>query len=71
MAVEVKSAAPGLQVGIPKVLFEARLATAILGRNPYEVSADGQHFLMIVPVEETTTGTPMTVVVNWQAALKQ
>jgi len=69
MAVEVKSAATGLQVGIPKVLFEARLASA--GRNSYDVSGDGQRFLMIVPVEEATTATPMTVVVNWTAELKK
>jgi serine/threonine protein kinase/Tol biopolymer transport system component len=70
MAVEIKSVSPGLQVGIPRILFEARLGTT-QGRNGYDVSGDGQRFLMIVPVEETTTATSMTVVVNWLAALKQ
>jgi hypothetical protein len=70
MAVDVKGSRSGLEVGIPKLLFEARLARIFSGRNRYDVTADGQRFLMFVPVEETP-GSPMTVVVNWTAELKQ
>ena len=70
MAVEVRSGKSGLEVGIPKPLFEARLATTSGGRNRFDVTADRQRFLMFVPVEETA-GSPMTVVVNWTAELKK
>jgi hypothetical protein len=70
MAVEVKGGTSGLEVGTPKLLFEARLARTYSGRNRYDVTDDGKRFLMFVPVEETP-GSPMTVVVNWTAALKQ
>jgi hypothetical protein len=70
MAVEVKGGRSGLEVGIPKLLFEATQARIFSGRNRYDVTADGKRFLMLVPVEETA-GSPMMVVVNWTAALKQ
>ena len=36
----------------------------------YDVSADGQRFL-VNTVEELGAAAPITVVVNWTAALKQ
>jgi hypothetical protein len=38
-------------------------------RNHYEVTADGQRFLINTLVEETND-TPISVVVNWTADLK-
>jgi hypothetical protein len=35
----------------------------------YEVSADGQQFLMNVPIAGAVSLPPITVVVNWQRAL--
>jgi Tol biopolymer transport system component len=37
----------------------------------YDVSADGQRFLAEVPVEQSTTAEPLTVVQNWTAGLKK
>jgi len=70
MAVDVKGSRSGLEVGIPKLVFEAPQARTASGRNRYDVTDDGKRFLMFVPVEETV-GSPMTVVVNWTAELKQ
>ena len=39
------------------------------GSDYYDVSADGQRFLTLVPVEGKTD-TPLTVVQNWTAGLK-
>jgi hypothetical protein len=35
----------------------------------YDVTADGQRFLLIGPPQDP--GPPMTVVLNWMAALKK
>jgi hypothetical protein len=41
-----------------------------LGAYPYDVSADGQRFLVNTFVEETTS-TAITLFVNWPAQLKK
>jgi Tol biopolymer transport system component/predicted Ser/Thr protein kinase len=69
MAVEVNTDSGQLQAGIPKPLFQAQLATSIYWRNRYVVSADGQRFLILAPIGETSSN-PLTVVVNWLAAVK-
>jgi Tol biopolymer transport system component len=61
-----------LTAGPPRALFmtRARISrTMYAGRNQYDVTADGQRFLMNVPVEAAST--PITVVVNWPAALRR
>ena len=63
---------PALSVGQPRVLFEAPYDISPIGvANPnYDVSPDGQQFLMI-----QTTGTgqtaAMTFVLNWFEELKE
>jgi hypothetical protein len=63
-----------VEVGTAVPLFEARMLN---GRNPavgfraqYDVTRDGQRFLLNVPLEETAP-SPITVVLNWSAALKK
>jgi hypothetical protein len=36
---------------------------------PYDVSADGQRILALMP--ENSESTPLTVLINWQAGLKK
>ena len=62
--------APTFSPGIPRLVFETRLME--MGNSPlrrYAVSADGTRFLMNVPVADARP-EPITVVVNWEAALK-
>ncbi len=68
MAVDVKTESPDFQAGIPKKLFEVH-RTAVVRRNHYVVAANGQRFLAVLPLEETTSH--MTVVTNWAAGLKR
>ena len=68
MAVEIKSG-PQFQAGIPKSLFEARFDTEVVTHPSYDVSADGQRFLINTIIGEEKQ--PITVVVNWQAGLKR
>lgn len=66
MAVEVKTGA-SFAAGLPKALFETHLANSHVA---FDVSADGQRFLMPVPVE-TTGSEPVTMVLNWTAGIRK
>jgi hypothetical protein len=65
-------------VGKTTPLFETalQLPVGLPTFVPYDVSADGQHFLISVrpdqlPATTNSTPTPITVVLNWTAALKR
>jgi serine/threonine protein kinase len=66
-AVSVKVGAT-IETGVPKVLFQTRLAVNLL-QNQYCVTGDGMRFLFGEPVGEATN--PVTVVLNWTAGLKR
>ena len=66
MAAAVTRQGSSLQVGAARPLFETRPKIAL---NPYDVSADGQRFLVNTIVEEAST--PITLLVNWPALLKK
>jgi hypothetical protein len=71
MAVEITTQ-PGFAAGRPKALFEGPyLPTA--GSFPYyDVSPDGQRFLMLKPVEsQASAPTQINVVLNWFEELKR
>jgi Tol biopolymer transport system component len=67
MAVEIKPG-PQFEAGVPKPLFDVRLRISIYFPS-YDVSADGR-FLIATRAEQSAT-VPMTVLLNWQAALKK
>ncbi|MCM3872355.1 MAG: protein kinase, partial [Pyrinomonadaceae bacterium] len=70
MAVEVKGDGATFESSVPKALFEMRIRGLPGPRNYYVVSHDGQRFLVAATPEEVAT-QPMTVVLNWQSALKR
>jgi hypothetical protein len=65
MAADIQ-AGQGIAAGIPRALFQ----TAISGQlgSPYDVSADGQRFL--IAASSSAVDAPITVVLNWWAELK-
>ena len=65
MALEVRGGA-GFQHRVPKPLFRVRMPPAA----PFEISADGKRFLILRGVDPDVTA-PMTLVVNWNAGLRQ
>ena len=68
MAAAVKGDGTGFEVGAVQALFQTRASTG--KRSPYDVSADGQRFLInTAPRQEAAT--PITVVLNWTAGLKK
>ena len=71
MAVEVRTDGNAFEAGTPKSLFEIR-GPALPGAGGvagFEASNDGKRFLVAVSVPEQTF-TPITVVLNWTADLK-
>ena len=67
MVAVVNGKGPSFNVGAVKPLFETR-STGV--RSRFDVSADGQRFL-INTAEAQAAQAPITVVLNWTAALKK
>jgi eukaryotic-like serine/threonine-protein kinase len=71
MAVDI-STQPGFVAGKPRQLFERHYMMNPLARPDYDVSPDGQRFLMLEPVEQEQMGpTQINVVLNWTEELKR
>jgi Tol biopolymer transport system component len=69
MAASVNSEGTAFQVGRVQSLFQVRAGGP---RYFYDVSADGQRFLLnALPEQTATTPVPLTLVVNWTAGLKK
>jgi Tol biopolymer transport system component len=68
MAAEIKSDGSQLSVGRTQALFNTRVPEGV-SRQFYDVLPDGQHFVLIAP--EPSSGTPLTLLVNWPALYRQ
>ncbi len=66
MAVDIQ-AGHGIMAGVPHALFQTAI-TDLLGA-PYDVSSDGQRFL-VGAGRSASSDAPITVVLNWWAGLK-
>jgi eukaryotic-like serine/threonine-protein kinase len=71
MAVDIATQ-PGFSVGKPRVLFEGQYEPTPATFPNYDVSPDGQRFLMLKPSEqEAAAQTQINVVLNWFEELKR
>ena len=71
MAVDIATQ-PSFTAGKPRVLFEGRYVPSPATSPNYDVSPDGQRFLMLKPNEqEASAPTQINVVLNWFEELKQ
>ncbi len=59
----------GFAAGTPRMLFEGPYLPTLASFPFYDVSPDGQRFLMLEPV--VTQGTQINVVLNWHQELKR
>jgi hypothetical protein len=66
MAVTIRLAKDGPEFDVARTLFQTRLLSNI--RNSFDVSPDGQSFLINLPLEDATS-SPITVVTNWTGRL--
>jgi Tol biopolymer transport system component len=71
MAVDIASK-PGFAAGTPRILFQGRYDVGPVPSVDYDVSPDGQRFLMLKSTEqEQTAPTQINVVLNWFEELKR
>jgi len=71
MAVDI-STHPNFIAGKPHVLFEGGYLPTPLTNPNYDVSHDGQRFLMLKPTEQSETAPiRINIVLNWFEELKQ
>jgi hypothetical protein len=71
MAVDIATQ-PSFTAGKPHMLFEGPYLPTPLTNPNYDVSHDGQRFLMLKPVEQEQAALPQIVVVqNWFEELKR
>ena len=66
MAVDIR-VDPKIESGVPRPLFATKLRVDPI-RDQFAVTADGQRFLIQVPIAEGSP-TPITVAVDWATAL--
>lgn len=67
MAAAVNGQGAAFSVGVVRPLFETRAGAP---RLSYDVSSDGQRFLVNMP-PEAASPAPITLVVNWPALLRK
>jgi serine/threonine protein kinase/Tol biopolymer transport system component len=70
MAVDY-NAQPTFSAGKPKMLFEGSYVSTPRTSPDYDVSPDGQRFLMLKPPDQAQAPAPINVVLNWTDELKQ
>ena len=71
MAVDIATQ-PSFTAGKPRMLFEGRYEPGPVQLNNYDVSPDGQRFLMLKPSESAEAApTQINVVLNWFEELKR
>jgi Tol biopolymer transport system component len=71
MAVDIATQ-PSFAAGTPRMLFEGQYLQTSATAPYYDVSPDGQRFLMLKPVEQVDAApTQINVVLNWFEELKQ
>jgi len=71
MAVEIATK-PSFSAGKPRMLFEGDYLLTPLQFPNYDVSPDGQRFLMLKPVDTGESArTQINVVLNWFEELKR
>jgi len=71
MAVDIATQ-HGFSAGTPRMVFEGQYEKAPFPISNYDVSPDGQRFLMLKPVDQAQAApTQINVVLNWFEELKQ
>ena len=70
MSVEVETE-PEFKAGTAEMLFEGIYALGGIMGTQYDVSLDGERFLMLAPATEDPEGHRIAVIENWFEELKR
>jgi eukaryotic-like serine/threonine-protein kinase len=62
---------PSFTAAKPRMLFEGHYAAATSAQANYDVTPDGQRFVMVKPSEQELAATQINVVLNWFEDLKR
>ena len=62
---------PSFSAGKPKVIFEGQYVPTVATKASYDVTPDGQRFLMVKESKQESAATQINVVLNWFEELKQ
>jgi hypothetical protein len=69
MSVPIRCTSDSIEAGTPRTLFDAALPSVPFSRYPYDLSPDGQRFLMLNAAPGRAPGR-LTVILNWTGLLK-
>ena len=70
MAVDITTQ-PGFSAGKPRIRFAGQYVPTPATTPNYDVSPDGQRFLMLKAIEQEQAATQINVVLNWFEELKR
>jgi hypothetical protein len=70
MAAAIQTSPTSVRVDFIRELFSISTPPQMVRSFPYDVTADGQRFLVALQ-PEGRSGIPLTVVMNWDAGLKK
>ncbi len=70
MAVDIQTQ-PTFSTGKPRLLFEISPSLLNLTMRSFDVTPDGQRFLMVKLSDQELPATQLTVVLNWFEELKR
>ena len=70
MSAPIRFSKDSVEAGSPQPLFDAGLPTLVFSRYPYDVSSDGQRFLMLNIARGLSPGS-LTLILNWTGLLKR
>jgi len=71
MAVAITTVGGEARVENPRKLFQARIGTNTFSSPAYDVTPDGRKFIVYSTGDLNANQSPLNLVVNWDAALKQ
>ena len=70
MSSAVKTDGSEFEFATPKPLFKTRMLSPMITFHEFDVSPDGQRFLIGTMIGQTSSAPP-TVITNWPALLKK
>jgi hypothetical protein len=69
MSVPIRFTTDSIEAGTPRPLFDAALPSVPFSRYPYDLSPDGQKFLVLNAAPGRPPGK-LAVILNWTGLLK-
>ena len=69
--VEIEGVVTSMRWGNPEVIVEGPYLQGILGGRSYDISLDGEQFLMLATITDASAAPQIVIVQNWVEELKR